>query len=188
MNQFVGDAVLAQHLGGGVVGHAEEIARRAEPGGVHGDGIRDDGNELERALVLAAANPFDDVGVDGVGGDDAIGLGLGQDFLQKLLHPGEVAELAADQRRFEHGIDAAPEPGRVLDHAEVGLAGEGVERAVAVGKEVEDLGARVFIQQFDGVAQIARGGVVPVTESGRQDENLFHGRTRALYYGPVTAM
>ena len=67
--------------------------------------------------------------------------------------------------------------GRVLDHAEVGLAGEGVERAVAVGEEVEDLRARVFIQQFDGVAQTAGGGVVPVTESGRQDENLFHGRT-----------
>ena len=67
--------------------------------------------------------------------------------------------------------------GRILHDAEIGFAGEGVERAVAVGEEVEDFGARVFIEQFNRVAQTAGGGVVPVTESGRQDEDLFHAQT-----------
>ena len=80
-----------------------------------------------------------------------------------------------------------------MDHAEIGLAREGVERAVAVGKEVEDFRARVFIQQFDGVTEAAGGSVVSVTESGRQDENLFHiwsddDKLNGPCYGNVSGM
>ena len=79
----------------------------------------------------------------------------------------ETAELFFDQRIFQQRINAAPKFRGVLHDAEIGVSGERVERAIAVGKEVEDLGARVFIEQFNRVAQIAGGGVVPVTESGR---------------------
>ena len=123
---------------------------------------------------MAVENLFDDVAVNRISGDDAIGLGFVQDFFQHDLQPREAAELFLDEWIFQHRINSAPEAGRVLDHAEIGLAGEGVERAVAVGEEVEDFRARVFIQKFDGVTQAAGGSVVSVTESGRQDENLFH--------------
>jgi hypothetical protein len=61
-----------------------------------------------------------------------------------------------------------------LNHAEIGLAGKGVEGAVAVGEEVEDFRARVFIQKFDGVTEAAGGSIMSVTESGRKDEDLLH--------------
>ena len=123
---------------------------------------------------MGLENLFDDVAIDRISRDDAIGLGLVQDFFQHHLEARETAELFLDEGIFQHRINAAPKAGRVLDHAEIGLAGKSVERAVAVGKEVEDFRARVFIQKFDGVTEAAGGSIVSVTESGREDENLFH--------------
>jgi adenylate cyclase len=112
--------------------------------------------------------------IDRIGGNDAVGLGFRQDFFQHALEARETAELFFDERIFQQRINAAPEFRGILHDAEIGLSGERVERAVAVGKEVEDFGARVFIEQFNRVTQTAGGGVVPVTESGRQNEDFFH--------------
>jgi len=90
------------------------------------------------------------------------------------LQAREAAELLLHERMFQHRIDSAPEPGRVLDDAEVAFPGESVECAVTVGEQVHHLGARVFVAQFNRVAQTAGGGVVPVTEPGGQDEDFLH--------------
>ena len=99
LDLLVRHAVLAQHIGGGLVGHAEKIARGPEPRGIDGDGIGDDGDEPERPLVVAV-NFLDDVAVNGVGGDDAIRLRLGQDFFERALQPGEIPELLFDEWRI----------------------------------------------------------------------------------------
>ena len=168
LDVFLRDAVFDQNIGGGIVGDAEVIAWRAEPSGVDGDGIGDDGDEFEGAFVTMK-NLFDDVAVNRVGGNNAVRLGFVQDFFQHDLEPREASELFLDEGIFQHRINAAPEAGRILNHAEIGFAGKGVEHAVAVGKEVEDFRARFFIQKFDGVTEAAGGSVVSVTEPGRQD-------------------
>jgi len=92
-----------------------------------------------------------------------------------------------DERIFEQRIDLTPQFRGVGDAIEIGLAGQGVERTVAVGEEVEHLGARVFVDQFDGIAQVPGGGVVTIAEPGREDQNLFHTITlNRVCYTQVT--
>ena len=75
----------------------------------------------------------------------------------------------------EQRIDATPELGRLLHHAEVSFFGEGVQRAVAALEQIQHLDLHVVGDVFDGIAQIARGRVVAFPKSRRQDEHFFHG-------------
>ena len=81
---------FAKHFGGGFVGDAEKIARRPEPRGIDADGIGDDGDEAERALMMVLIDFFYDVRINRIGGDDAVGLGFGQDssvFCRRVKPP-----------------------------------------------------------------------------------------------------
>ncbi len=176
LDLLFGDAAFFQNLRRLVVGDTEKIAWRAEPRGVDGDGIRDDGDEAEWPLVVVGVNLFDDVAINRISGDDAIRLRLGEDFFQSVLQARETAELFLDEWMFQHRINSAPEFRRVLHDAEVAFSGEGVERAVAVGEQIHDFGARVLVEHFNRVAQTACGGVVPVTESSGQYKDFFHGQ------------
>ena len=94
-------ATLPQHVRSGFVGHAEKVARRAEPRGIDGNGIGDDGDETEWALVMILVNLFDYVRINRVGRNDTIGLGFGQDLFECALQAREAAELFFDERIFQ---------------------------------------------------------------------------------------
>ena len=51
------------------------------------------------------------------------------------------------------------------------------EGAAAVGEKIKDFRARILVEQLDGVAQIAGGGVMSVVKPGRENEDLFHIRS-----------
>ena len=92
------NAGLFQDVGGGLVGHAEKIAGRAEPRGIDGDGIGDDGDETERALGMVAVNFLDDVGINGIGGDDAIRLRFVENVSERVLEPREAGSPFSEER------------------------------------------------------------------------------------------
>ena len=49
-------------------------------------------------------------------------------------------------------------------------------------EEIEDFCARIFVQQLNGVPQIAGGHVMSIVKPGRQYEDFFHSRTLTVFY------
>ncbi len=101
-----------------------------------------------------------------------------------MLHAREAAKLFLDERILHQRIKLSPQFRGVSDHAEVGFPREGVERAVAVGEQVDHLGARVLVGELNGVAQAAGGGVVAITKSSGQNEDFFHNLRNANTFMP----
>jgi len=60
-----------------------------------------------------------------------------------------------------------------------------------VREKIKNLRARIFVQQLNGVPQIAGGHVMSIVKPGRQYEDFFHSRTITVFYacyGNVTEM
>ena len=166
-----------QNLRRRLVGDAENVARRAEPRRIHGDGIGDDGDEAERALGVVAVKFLDDVRVDRISRDDAIRLRLVQNIGERIFQPREIAQPVLDELVVvQQRINPAPKLRDILHHVQVGAFGKRVERAVAALEQVEHLDLGLVGDKFERVAQTSRGGVVAFAETRREDEDFFHGK------------
>ncbi len=176
-----GDAVVAQDLGGFIVGHAVEIAGGAEPRGIDGDGISDDGDKAEGAFGVIFIDFLDGVGVNGIGGDDAIGIGLLQHLFERALEAANGHD-GIEAAVVHHGVDAIPDGGGVAGQAEIGFLEDVVEEAEMALKKVEGLDFDFARSQFEGVGDVAGGGVMAIAETSGEDKDLFHRLNLACQY------
>lgn len=78
------DVVAFQRERGFRVRDAEEVGTGGGPGTIDGDGVGDDNAQFEGAVGWVGVDGFDEVGVEGVGGEDCVG-GVTTDVLGEVF-------------------------------------------------------------------------------------------------------
>ena len=126
-------------------------------------------------LRPVAINFLDQKSVDGAGRHHDVGFHVAQDVAHRISQAGQSVDLAFHELRGpEQLVETVPELGRAVDGGEESVAQQIVEAAVARIEQVEDFEPRLVRGEvLKGVAQVPRGDVLPLAETGGENKDLF---------------
>ena len=165
------------------VGDEPVVGGGFAPGGIDLDGVGDDGDDGFAGVFFK--DSFYKVGIEGVGGNDDVGLKLGDFFCKGAFgftHKeggfGEVLFFCAE-------VDAVPEIGVVGGDVAVGGADEVIEAGGAHGAGVEDTGLGTAGEGVcgEGFAEGSGGTVVAIAKAGGENEYFFSAHWRKSIEG-----
>ncbi len=175
LHLFLRHACGDEDRGHGLTGNGEIISRSPRPGRLRHQSIRNQRDQGEIARAAISINFTDQKAVDGARCDDNIGLDTAQRIAKGVAHAGQSIRLPFLVRgRTQQVVEPLPEFGCMMSRCPEGILQQVMETPVAGIEQIQNLNPSLFPGKLlKGITKVPRGDIFPLTETGREDENVF---------------